>query len=403
MSTPLVVYDDAAARAFSPFSLTRPLATIRAGAELIGARWIRMLGATSAQFAASPHLATFSEPGAPTCARGTLRAGTVLANSRCVAALNAAADPSADVWHVDGVVAAIRLARPLDADRLGDGSLDLASLAPPGGRAATIAGRWLRAVWDLIAQLPDQLSEDTVALTAGARSSGNAAVERMGKHPIAIAASAQIDPFVLLDASAGPIVIEAGARVEAFTRINGPCVIGEGTHLLSGRVMGSVIGDNCRVHGDVSTSIFVGHVNKAHEGFVGHTVVGRWANLGAGTTTSNLKNSYGPVKLWTPAGELDTGLTFLGSLIGDHAKLAIGTMLGTGTVVGAGANVFGTVRPPKRVPPFAWGDAPPYETFSLDKFLDVAIRVMARRTVDLDPGQRAMLSAAHALAERAAW
>src|SRR5690606_11129187 len=149
---------------------------------------------------------------------------------------------------------------------------------------------------------------------------------------------------------------------------------------------------------DVSTSIFVGHGNKAHEGFVGHSVIGRWANLGAGTTTSNLKNSYGGVRLWTPEGDQDTGLTFLGSLIGDHAKLGIGTMLGTGTVVGAGANVFGTMRPPKRVQPFAWGDAPPYQTFSIAKFLVVAERVMKRRNVALGEAMQRVLSAAHELA-----
>jgi UDP-N-acetylglucosamine diphosphorylase/glucosamine-1-phosphate N-acetyltransferase len=180
-------------------------------------------------------------------------------------------------------------------------------------------------------------------------------------------------------------------------------VIGERTQVFGGRINGCAIGEDCRVHGDVSTSVFFGHGNKGHEGFIGHSVVGRWANLGAGTTTSNLKNSYGAVKMWSPAGERDTGLTFLGSLIGDHAKLGIGTMLGTGTNVGAGANVFGTVRPPKRVPPFAWGDAPPYEQFSLDKFLEVAARVMKRRGYTLDDAQRAVLSAAHALGGAAEW
>jgi lysozyme family protein len=107
--------------------------------------------------------------------------------------------------------------------------------------------------------------------------------------------------------------------------------------------------------------------------------------------------------MWTPEGERDTGLTFLGSLIGDHAKLGIGTMLGTGTVIGAGANVFGTMRPPKRVPPFAWGDAPPYDTFTIRKFLEVAERVMARRSVQLDEETRRILSAAHDFAETDEW
>jgi hypothetical protein len=107
--------------------------------------------------------------------------------------------------------------------------------------------------------------------------------------------------------------------------------------------------------------------------------------------------------MWTPEGDRGTDLTFLGSLIGDHAKLGIGTMLGTGTVIGAGANVFGNLRPPKRVPPFAWGEAPPYDTFSLPKFLDVASRVMERRKVVLDADMRRVLSAAYDLARTDEW
>jgi hypothetical protein len=119
-------------------------------------------------------------------------------------------------------------------------------------------------------------------------------------------------------------------------------------------------------------------------------------NVGAGTVTSNLKNSYGEVSLWTPDGTRRTGQTFLGALIGDHAKLGIGTRLTTGCVVGAGANVFGSAMPPKFVPPFAWGDVPPYKEFDAEKFLDVAARVMARRGVALGEGGRLALGAAWA-------
>ena len=100
----------------------------------------------------------------------------------------------------------------------------------------------------------------------------------------------------------------------------------------------------------------IGHANKGHDGFVGHSILGRWANLGAGTITSNLKNSYGTVTLRTSQGDRDTGMQFLGSLIGDHVKTGIGTRLTTGCILGAGANVFGSMMPPKLVPPFAWGE-----------------------------------------------
>jgi hypothetical protein len=357
----LVLYDDATARAFAPFALTRPFCAVRAGAELIGRRWRRALGSSTSSFASSPHLAGFAESGGETAAAGSLAAGTIVANSRYVVALGALNDSArnANVWRGGEHIAAVRLAKPLAIESLADGSLTIESLAANTGTTARIPGRWIHAVWDLIGQLPDQLAEDATALAATVSDASPVRAERTGANPV-------------------------GARVEAFSRIVGPCVIGPASQILGGRVSGSAIGDDCRVHGDLSTSILIGHANKAHEGFVGHSVIGRWANLGAGTTTSNLKNSYGSVKLWTPGGEHETGLTFLGSLIGDHAKLGIGTMLGTGTVVGAGANVFGTLRPPKRVPPFAWGDAPPYETFSLEKFLEVAARVMARRNVTLD-------------------
>jgi hypothetical protein len=138
----------------------------------------------------------------------------------------------------------------------------------------------------------------------------------------------------------------------------------------------------------------LGHSNKGHTGFVGSSYLGRWVNLGAGTTTSNLKNTYGPVQLWTPSGLTSTGLQFLGSLIGDHAKTGIGTMLTTGCVVGAGANIYGASVTPKRIPPFAWGDCEPYARFDGDKFIEVAERMMSRRHVSLSDGERRQLETA---------
>jgi hypothetical protein len=136
--------------------------------------------------------------------------------------------------------------------------------------------------------------------------------------------------------------------------------------------------------------VFLGFANKSHEGFVGHSVVGPWVNLGAGTTTSNLKNTYGQVRLDVDGERIDTGRLNVGSLIGDHAKTAIGTMLATGTVISAGANVFGTPTPPKYVPPFAWG-CTGSERMTQDGFLRVAERVMARRNVTFSPERREAL------------
>jgi hypothetical protein len=145
----------------------------------------------------------------------------------------------------------------------------------------------------------------------------------------------------------------------------------------------------------MSSTVILGYANKNHDGFVGHSYLGRWVNLGAGTITSNLKNTYGSVQLWTPYGLANTGLTFLGTMFGDYARTGIGTRLTTGAVVGAGANIFGAATTGKFIPPFAWGDAAPYDKFAIDKFLEVAERQMARRSIALKAGARATLRAAH--------
>jgi len=146
--------------------------------------------------------------------------------------------------------------------------------------------------------------------------------------------------------------------------------------------------------------VFLGYANKAHDGFVGHSVIGRWVNLGAGTITSNLKNTYGPVRLEVAGTRLETGLQFLGSLIGDHAKTAIGTLLATGTVIGPGANVFDAARPPKYVPPFSWGGGAGSARMSKDGFLQIVERVLPRRDVVVDKETRAVLERVYDWATR---
>jgi hypothetical protein len=142
----------------------------------------------------------------------------------------------------------------------------------------------------------------------------------------------------------------------------------------------------------MATTVIVGYANKSHDGFVGHSVIGHWANLGAGTITSNLKNTYGPVRLELGRERRDTGRTFLGSFIADHAKTAIGTLLSTGSIVGAGASVTGI---PCLSYPFAWGgDA--LDRLDEEAFIRTAARVLPRRAVELNPGREAWLRSMHA-------
>jgi hypothetical protein len=171
--------------------------------------------------------------------------------------------------------------------------------------------------------------------------------------------------------------------------------VGEEAILLGGRIAGSVIGRGCRVAGEVSASVFLDWSNKAHAGFVGHSYIGGWVNLGAMTTTSNLKNSYGEVRSWESGTWVATGRQKLGSIVGDHVRTAIGTLLDTGASIGAGVHLFGASGvAPKRVPPFVWGCGPAAEAHDFARFLAVAERVVARRGQGLDDTGRAILKEA---------
>jgi UDP-N-acetylglucosamine diphosphorylase/glucosamine-1-phosphate N-acetyltransferase len=297
-----------------------------------------------------------------------------------------------------GRVAAVRLSRSLPLDTIRDGGTSLEALAASEARSTDISGWWLDEVWDLIRHLPDMLASDVQlrldALDTVSAAETGAAV--IGAHAARVERGASVEPYVVFDVSAGPVLVRRGATVQSFTRLVGPCYLGEDSMVAGGRIAASSIGEHCRAHGELSMTVFLGHANKSHDGFVGHSYLGRWTNLGASTVTSNLKNTYGPVALWTPEGQRDTGMQFLGSMIGDHAKTAIGTRLTTGSVIGTGANIFGTSMPPKVVAPFSWGGTSDAPIYDLDKFLGVAERVMVRRHVALSERVRRWLTAAHA-------
>ena len=394
----VVLYDDERARGFEPFALTRPVSELRAGTEIVRRRWEMALGGDAVAFIGAGHLADFEEIDAPAMASRDIAPGTIVAHSRFAPTL-APVDGTAAVWTCRGRVTAVRVRRSVSLDAFREGALTLESLAPNDASSVEIAGWWLDEVWDLVRHLPDMLAADISwrvdALdTVSAAESGAAVV---GAYPARVERGASVEPYVVFDSTAGPILVRRGSTIAPFTRLVGPCYVGEDSTIAGGRIAATSVGDQCRVHGEVSMTVFLGHGNKSHDGFVGHSYLGRWTKLGASTVTSNLKNTYGSVALWTPNGVRDTGMQFLGTMFGDHAKTAIATRLTTGTVIGAGANVFATTTVPKVVAPFSWGgdsgDAPVY---AVDKFVTVAERVMSRRHVALSERARRWLHAAHA-------
>lgn len=391
----LILYDDATARNFEPFALTRPVSELRAGVVLIRQRWETALGTAAAGFIGPAHLDDFEEAGAPGAySEAELPAGTVVANARALPPLEALREGKAAAWTINGRLAALRLTRAIPASALRTAGAELDSLVDPITKRVELIGRWLDAPWDLVRYLPEILTEDILRLGPTLQTANPKDATVLRGHPVFAELGATIEPHVLLDASAGPILVRRGSHIRGFTRIMGPCAIGPNTIVLGDRVAASSIGDDCRVHGEVSNTIFIGQANKAHNGFIGHCVLGRWVNLGASTVNSNLKNTYGNVSMWTPHGAQDTGMQFLGALLGDHSKTGIGTRLTTGSVIGAGANVVYDGLAPKTVAPFAWG--PGEQVYDLERFLQVVERVLARRNVTLGERARRQLKAAHA-------
>ena len=270
--------------------------------------------------------------------------------------------PSRVFLDADGEVLAARIVGE-DAAKSGADSLD-AWLAwakqnlPAAADARLPTWNYL---WDLILANPAQLSEDFRAagrsgIDTEARVEEPGAI-RGGKGDIFVGRGAKIHPMVVLDAEHGPIFIDVGAEIHPFTRIEGPCYIGRNSILLGAKCReGNSIGPMCRIGGEVEESIIQGYSNKYHDGFLGHAYVGQWVNLGALTTNSDLKNDYSEVKITLDGRtQLPTHSTKVGSLIGDHTKTSIGTLLNTGTYVGAMAVLVASGKLlPKFVPSFAW-------------------------------------------------
>lgn len=207
----------------------------------------------------------------------------------------------------------------------------------------------------------------------------------LGKHAVAVHPSAAVSPTVVLNAEAGPIVIDENAVVRPLAVITGPAYVGPGSTVMEHSLVKAhtAIGPVCKVAGEVGGTIFQGYANKGHAGHLGDSWVGEWVNLGADTTNSNLLNTYTEVTARaTPGGKMErTGHVFLGATIGDHAKTAIGTKIMTGAIIGTGSMHAAGTPVSGTVPPFTWttdaGDKP----YRLGKFVDVAMTVMQRRGV----------------------
>lgn len=199
----------------------------------------------------------------------------------------------------------------------------------------------------------------------------------------------------MINCEQGPVYIGKNAQVMEGSVIRGPFALLDYSIVKMGaKIYGpTTFGPHCKVGGEVGNSVIQGFSNKAHDGYLGNSVIGEWCNLGADTNTSNLKNNYSFVKNWDYSTESmqNTGTQYCGLIMGDHSKCGINTMFNTGTVVGVSANIFGGGFPSKFIPSYSWGGSDGFVDYELEKAIELAVVVMKRREVDFSPVDKKIL------------
>ncbi len=374
----IILFDDAVRYRLLPFTHTRPVGDIRCGILTMRQRWERILDAPAATCTEAYLQELFPLPD------GTdhLLVNAALFATRGLADAVMSLKPG-NALVQGGVVVAARLT----------GVPELCFDALPGIFSSLQATEWtdtvhrLEHVWDIFSMNDQAVRCDFDLLTAG-RSSASAPdyVTVSGRENLFIEAGAVLRPCII-NAETGPVYVGKDAEVMEGCLLRGPVAVCDHAVLKMGaKVYGATtLGPGCKAGGEINNVVFFANSNKGHDGFLGNAVIGEWCNLGADTNCSNLKNNYGEVKIWDEYNNksVATGLQFCGLMMADHAKCGINTMFNTGTVAGVSCNVFGSGFPEKFIPSFSWGGSEGMVTYSFDRAMDAARKMMARRDVVL--------------------
>jgi UDP-N-acetylglucosamine diphosphorylase/glucosamine-1-phosphate N-acetyltransferase len=243
-------------------------------------------------------------------------------------------------------------------------------------------------LWDLVYLNGEEIEKDIAFLSAKNKIKGAklekvkfAGVNFLNPKKIFISENVNIKPGVVLDASKGPIYLDRDVIIFPNAVIEGPVYIGESSQVKScATIYENVsVGKVCKVGGEIEDSIIMSYSNKQHSGFLGHSYLGSWVNIGADTNCSDLQNNYGTIKVQVNGRHIDTRRQFVGLMMGDHSKTAINTMFNTGTVVGFSCNVYGEGFPPKYITSFGWGGSSSVREYKLTKAIETAKAVFKRR------------------------
>lgn len=369
-----ILFDDPVIREdLLPFTFTRPVAEIRMGILTIREKWEKLLGAKVSYFTVD-YLQSKFKLGVRDGQENIWVNGAVL--------------PCEDL------VKQVKMLKPGQGINF-EGKL-LAVNAKVSGNSIPVvesvvdvqcAPLLIDKPWKIFQFNGDALKDDFVLLTKGRKSVDISSENRLiSPENIYVEEGARVLCSVI-NASSGPVYIGKDAEVMEGCMIRGPFALCEhATVKMGAKIYGpTTIGPHSKVGGEINNSVIFGYSNKAHDGFLGNSVIGEWCNIGADSNNSNLKNNYAEVKLWSYRDErfVNTGLQFCGLMMGDHSKCGINTMFNTGTVVGVNANVFGAGFPRNFIPDFSWGGASGFVAYKTAEAIDVAEKVMGRRKIFL--------------------
>lgn len=367
-----ILFDGSARNGLLPFTYTRPVADIRVGILTIREKWEKFLGLTTTTITEEYLVEKYPMV---EMEENILINASYLPSPVLVEMIKNL-KPNESIVNEGEVIAFYTL----DSQE----EVDLESYTQIELKEPVLQ---IKNTWDIFSLNEKAIEADFILLTEGRKSQPiPQGVFCVNPENIFIEEGATV-LHSSLNASSGPIYIGKDAEIMEGCLVRGPLAMCEHAVLKMGaKIYGATtLGPYCKVGGEVNNSVLFGYSSKGHEGFLGNSVLGEWCNIGADSNTSNLKNNYAEVKLWSYETErfAKTGLQFCGLMMGDHSKCGINTMFNTGTVVGVSANIFGSGFPRNFVPSFSWGGAARFTTYQIKKVFEVAEVVMKRRNEEL--------------------
>lgn len=387
MTPPIILYEDEGCKNLAPLVWWRSVFELRVGRKILMDRITQSIGFPIGGVWTRPWLAdvTAQRCGAPS--NQPAKAGIFLVNGRWMTT-DPVEFPSAPlVGDTEGGIAYIAC----------DASL-ASKLTPEIMLSATqlerllkdiprqqVKGRLLQYPWDVIVRLCEILEKDWHATDATIDTDLDPQLHLDNPNRFHIGERTSIHPSVVLDTTQGAIFISHDVQIAPFAVIEGPVYIGPGCRMMAHAHIhgGNAFGPVCKIGGEVCGSIWHAYCNKQHTGFLGHSYLGSWVNLGAGATNSNLKNTYGKIRVPLGGVDIESGLQFLGAIIGDHVKVGINASLPTGAVIGLGTCTASTRLLPKYLPSYSWVTDEGIRQGDPMRILDIAAAAMKRRDVDM--------------------